>query len=228
MVVLSFDVYGTLIDTKGVFDEIVSIVKDEKLALHVTDLWRQKQLEYSFRRALMQNYVDFSVCTKQALEYVNNYFNLNISEDEMKILLEKYKNLPPFDDVISSLNELMNLEVKMYAFSNGKPEDLNILLNNAGIIDYFEGIISVDDIKSFKPNPAVYAHFLRSSKAEREKAFMISANPFDVIGAISAGMSAIWVNRGKKIIFDPWELKPTFTINSLRELPKLLKDNYSC
>lgn len=104
--IIAFDIYGTLIDTKGVFKQILSLVKDEELALNVVDMWRQKQLEYSFRRGLMRNYVDFSICTKQALEYVIKFYNLDLSEVEIKNLLEIYKKLPVFSDVKVSLEKI--------------------------------------------------------------------------------------------------------------------------
>ena len=106
----------------------------------------------------------------------------------------------------------------MFAFSNGKPEDVASLLENSGISSYFEDVVSTDEIKSFKPNPAVYAHFLRRTGATGREAWLISGNPFDVIGAVSAGMRAAWVMRSPQALFDPWEIEPTITIGSLTEL----------
>ena len=116
------------------------------------------------------------------------------------------------------LPELKQAGFRLFAFSNGKPEDVASLLENSGISSYFEDVISTDEIKSFKPNPAVYAHFLRRTGATGEQAWLISGNPFDVIGAVSAGMRAAWVKRSPQAIFDPWEIEPTITIGSLSEL----------
>ena len=106
----------------------------------------------------------------------------------------------------------------LYAFSNGAADALEVLLNNAGIRELFLGVISVDDIKSFKPNPAVYSHFLRKSGSTGGEAWLISSNPFDVIGAISAGMKSAWIQRSPEAIFDPWGIEPTITVSSLVEL----------
>ena len=84
-----------------------------------------------------------------------------------------------------------------------------------------------DSIKTFKPSPDVYDHFVRTSNAEKENAWLISSNPFDVIGAISAGMKAVWVQRSKEVIFDPWGVEPTITINSLLKLRKKIEEYYS-
>ena len=98
------------------------------------------------------------------------------------------------------------------------------LLVAAGIRDFFIGVVSVDDLKSFKPNPAVYRHFLRKSGASGNSAWLISSNPFDVIGAVSAGMNAAWVRRSQEAIFDPWGIEPTITVESIVELNEQIAD----
>ena len=88
----------------------------------------------------------------------------------------------------------------------------------AGIEYFFSDIVSVDEIKSFKPDPAVYEHFLHRAKTTSSEAWLISSNPFDVIGAMAAGMRAVWVKRSDKALFDPWGVTPTVTITNLSEL----------
>lgn len=215
-ITLGFDVYGTLIDTAGVTEALQEFAGDRAVAF--SNLWREKQLEYSFRRALMQNYVHFGLCTSYALDYTCRAFELDISRKQKNELLAGYKVLPPFPDVEESLPGLKQQGFKLFAFSNGKPEDVANLLENSGISSYFEDVVSTDEIKSFKPNPAVYAHFLRRTEATGKEAWLISGNPFDVIGAISAGMRGAWVKRSAKAIFDPWEIKPTVTIGNISEL----------
>jgi 2-haloacid dehalogenase len=99
-----------------------------------------------------------------------------------------------------------------------RSEAIETLLIAAGIRNFFLGVISTDDIRSFKPNPAVYSHFLRKTESSGSNAWLISSNPFDVIGAISAGMKAAWVQRSREAIFDPWGIEPTITVSSLVEL----------
>jgi 2-haloacid dehalogenase len=79
-------------------------------------------------------------------------------------------------------------------------------------------VVSVDEIKSFKPNPGVYCHFLRRAGVTGADAWLISSNPFDVIGALSAGMRAAWLKRSPEAIFDPWGIEPTLTIDTLLSL----------
>jgi 2-haloacid dehalogenase len=216
MTTLAFDVYGTLIDTHGVMTDLEGLAGDRATAFSLT--WRDKQLEYSFRRGLMQNYETFAVCTSQALDYTCAYYRINLSEDQKKELLSIYRVLPAFDDVKEGLSRLNSAGFRLYAFSNGTADALELLLNNAGIREFFLGVVSVDDVKSFKPNPGVYSHFLRKSESTGGTAWLISSNPFDVIGAISAGMKSAWIRRSPDAVFDPWGIEPTVTVSSLVEL----------
>jgi 2-haloacid dehalogenase len=215
-VTLGFDVYGTLIDTHGVVSKLHEIIGSKAEEFSYT--WREKQLEYSFRRGLMQNYENFSVCTGHALDYTCAYYKVSITKEQKQELLDSYRTLPPFADVKEGLVLLRAAGFHLYAFSNGSADAVETLLVAAGIRDLFLGIVSVDDLKSFKPDPAVYSYFLRKSGATGGSAWLISSNPFDVIGAISAGMRAAWVQRSAGSIFDPWGIEPTLTVASLGEL----------
>ena len=215
-VTLAFDVYGTLIDTHGVVAKLEEIVGDR--ATNFSSTWRDKQLEYSFRRGLMQNYENFAICTRDALEYTCDRYGLEIGQQDKQALLDIYRELPAFDDVEGALADLAARDCRLFAFSNGSAEAVETLLSAASIRDRFLGVVSCDDVRSFKPNPAVYAHFLRQAQATGDEAWLISGNPFDVIGAISAGMRGAWVRRTKDAIFDPWGIEPTITVTSLAEL----------
>jgi len=219
-VTIAFDVYGTLINTHGLIGILQRHVGDN--AAPFSKLWREKQLEYSFRRGLMQKYLNFGVCTAQALDYAALSFGVALTEQEKEELLIAYKALPAFDDVKRGLEEAKDAGFRLYAFSNGKASDIELLLDRAGIGGYFLDIISVDEVHSFKPDPAVYRHFLDRASAQAEKSWLVSANPFDVIGARAAEMQAIWLQRSSDLVMDPWEIKPTLTIKSLAELPEVI------
>ena len=217
---LAFDVYGTLIDTTGVSVALEKLINTQSMLFMNT--WRAKQLEYSFRRGLMQNYVDFSTCTRQSLEYTCSHLNINFSKEEKDKLMLEYDVLPAFPDVKEGLNIIKELKCRMFAFSNGKAENVQRLLHNAGLQHYFDGIVSVDDIKSYKPNPAVYAYFMRKTVSIASKSWLISSNPFDVIGAISNGMRSVWIRRTPDATFDPWEIEPTAIVESIIDLKTIL------
>jgi 2-haloacid dehalogenase len=166
----------------------------------------------------MQNYVPFSVCTKQALDYACLAHKTPLSDDQKQQLLEQYKILPAFDDVKKGLEQFKAQNYRLFAFSNGAADAVNTLLETAGIIDYFEGVVSADDMKTFKPNPGVYSHFLREASSTGANTWLISSNPFDITGAISHGMRGAWIKRSEDSIFDPWEIQPTTTATDLVDL----------
>ena len=218
--VLGFDVYGTLIDTSAVGVTIDAILPGRGPAFAAA--WRQKQLEYTFRRAAMKSYRDFDVCTAAALDYTASAFGAKLTGAQKTKLLERYRELPAFPDVVSALDALHAQGARLLAFSNGVPQTVHDVLQHAGILDRFEDIVSVDEAKTFKPDPVAYLHYVRRACATCSECWLVSANPFDVIGAISAGMLAVWVQRDRTIPFDPWEVEPTAVIHDLSELPDVM------
>ncbi|WP_394497284.1 haloacid dehalogenase type II [Shewanella sp. ENK2] len=219
---LAFDVYGTLINTHGVLTQLQSMVGDK--AMDFSNRWREKQLEYSFRRGLMQNYVPFTECTRQALEYTCQYYQINLSAEQKHRLMACYKTLPAFDDVKPALSALKEQGYRLFAFSNGTKDAVETLLKTADIDVFFEGVVSADEIKTFKPNPEIYGYFLTQSHSSASHTWLISSNPFDVTGAIAAGLKAAWVKRTEGAVFDPWEIQPTVIVADLQLLDSALNE----
>jgi len=218
---LAFDVYGTLINTHGVVTALQDMVGERAQLFSQT--WRDKQLEYTFRRGLMGQYEHFGICTAQALDYTCAHLNEQLTDTQKQQLMANYSTLPAFDDVHAGLLELQKAGHRLFAFSNGVPDGIEAVLKNAGIRDLFDGVVSVDPIRSFKPNPVVYQHFLDSTGSNSDSAWLVSSNPFDVIGAVTVGMRAAWVQRSSASIYDPWGVPPTFTIEGLQALPQQLE-----
>ena len=130
-------------------------------AIRFAELWRTKQLEYSFRRGLMQRYVDFDACTRQALLYTQQALRCDLPESDQGRLLEAYLYLPTFPEVTAALTALKAQDHRLMAFTNGVEVSIRALLNNAGVLPYLEDVVSVDDLRTFKPDPAVYAYLAR-------------------------------------------------------------------
>lgn len=216
---LAFDIYGTLIDTQGITRQLSRHIGDK--APEFSQRWRDKQLEYSFRRGLMRKYENFAVCTQNALDYTDLLLKTKLSDSTKHGLMEAYKVLPAYADVAENLAKAKAVGFKLYGFSNGSAKAVDGLLQHAGIRDFFEGIVSVDSIQTFKPNPDAYQLFLEESNSEKDKTWLISSNPFDVQGAVSAGIKAAWLQRSPEAIFDPWGIEPTRRIDSLSELSTL-------
>jgi 2-haloacid dehalogenase len=218
---IGFDIYGTLVDPLEMNEHLSSLV-GEDLADRFSALWRNKQIEYTFRRALMHRYEDFGVCTKQALVYAARVSGVELSEDEQGRLIEEYQNLRPFPDVISGLEALKERGHTLVAFSNGVEATARTLLERAGVLPHLEGVISVDDLKTFKPDPQVYLYLAGRLRRAPEETCLVSSNPFDVIGAKATGLKAAWVQRSPQAQFDPWDVKPDFVAPDLEALAEKL------
>lgn len=213
--VLAFDVYGTLIDTQGVTVELERRLKDTSQALEFAKRWREKQLEYSFRRGLMGAYVPFSDCTREALVFTNRALQAGLSDNDHNHLMAVYTELPAFPDVVPALDQLRDAGIRCVAFSNGTSDAVNQLLSRAGVQHHMDAVVSVDDIKRFKPDPAVYAYLRSQLEARPENTWLISSNAFDVIGATQAGLRSVWVRRQSDAPFDPWGGEPDMTVSDL-------------
>lgn len=212
---IAFDVYGTLIDTQGVLTLLETYIGDT--AQLFSDTWRSKQLEYSFRKGLMDRYEPFSICTEQALNFCCDYLKINLSIEQKRMLMESYKRLPAFADVTSALIGLKQY-CSLIAFSNGEKESVEQLLNNANIAQYFTDVVSADEVRTFKPSPVIYQYLLTRTASKPEDTWLISSNPFDVIGARSEAINAVWVKRSNSMVYDPWGIEPNVTIKQLGEL----------
>jgi 2-haloacid dehalogenase len=217
---LALDIYGTLIDPLAVKTALVDHVGDEAGAFAET--WRTKQLEYSFRRGLMGAYRNFSHVTRAALDFACETHGASMEDDDKVKLMTHYRALDAFPDVAPALAALQQKGAVLHAFSNGVEGDITALLEHAGLDGKISSIISADEVQTFKPDPRFYAHFLERTGAEAATTWLISSNPFDVIGAAACGWRTAWVKRNPIAVFDPWDHVPTVIISDLTELPALL------
>ncbi len=214
--VLAFDVYGTLIDPFHMKEHLRAAFGER--AKEASELWRSKQIEYSFRRALMKKYRPFDACTAQALSFVSAQLGIPLSEEAHKALMSKYLQLPAFPDVTAALAELTAQGFTITAFSNGTESAVRAVLDHADVLTRFSRIVSVDPRRTFKPDPAVYEYLVAQLSVPKESVWMISSNPFDVIGAKACGLHTAWVQRDLKRIFDPWEFEPDLIVRGLAQL----------
>ena len=214
---LGFDVYGTLVDPLALADPLRALVGEH--AARFAELWRSKQLEYSFRRGLMRRYADFDVCTRQALRYTQQALRCQLPESDQDRLLEAYLYLPLFPEVAASLTTLKAQGHQLVAFTNGVEASIRALLTNAEILPQLEDVVSVDDLRTFKPDPVVYTHLARRTEHALNETWLVSSNAWDVIGAKAAGLRAVWVKRQPDTIFDPWDVEPDIVVRGLNELP---------
>ena len=188
-------------------------------------LWREKQIEYTFRRALMHKYENFDVCTEQALAFAASSLKLELQEAERAALLDAYRRLPPFPDALPALRSLRGAGFKLAAFSNGVESSLRALLEHAGILPYLDTVISVDDLKTYKPDPRVYRYLAERLGLPPANNWLASSNGWDAIGAKAAGLRAAWIKRNPGDILDPWGISPDLVVPSLLDFSSRLQGN---
>jgi 2-haloacid dehalogenase len=170
----------------------------------------------------MGAYASFAECTRQALEYTADSLGIALGPTQQQELMERYRRLPAFADAAPCLQRLSESGQRSFAFSNGQAAAVHELLERAGLLGYFEDIVSVEAVRSFKPDPAVYRHFLQRAGAAPASTWLISSNPFDVIGAAALGLRTAWVRRPAAQPFDPWGVAPDLTLGGLGDLPATL------
>jgi 2-haloacid dehalogenase len=186
-----FDAYGTLFDIQS-----VSAVTEEAFPGYgeiVTQIWRIKQLEYTWLRSLMRRYEDFSVVTRDSLAYTLRVLGLKTDADAFARIMDKYLHLELYPDALATLEALYGR--KLAILSNGSPDMLNALVRNSGLDRLLDATISVDAKKIFKPSPDAYTLIESSLGVAPADVLFVSSNPWDACGAKAFGLNVAWIER---------------------------------
>jgi 2-haloacid dehalogenase len=203
-----FDAYGTLFDVHSVVQACDACWPGKGTQL--SQLWRAKQLEYTWLRSLMGRYAPFSQVTRDALQWSCSSMGLQLSETQGDQLMQAYLALSLFPDVRQTLARLKG---KQAILSNGSPDMLDPLVKNAGL--KLDAVLSVDPLKIFKPAPQVYELAVREL-GTRDIAF-VSSNCWDALGAKSFGFEVYWINRAGAPV-DRLGFSPDRILRSLGDL----------
>ena len=212
---LAFDMYGTLVDPIRIWKQLEHYIPDD--AQRIAEIWRQKQLEFTFRLTAMERYEDFEQVTRKALDYALAATGHILDAQQKNSLMAQYNNLERFADVEPGLQRLKDAGYTMVVFSNGSPAMLSAIMKAANLERYCSGFVSVNEVKVYKPSPIVYRHVANRLGRPLDQVRLISSNPFDVIGAEAAGMQAAWVNRSGGL-FDTLASPPEMIVGTLIEL----------
>jgi len=209
-----FDAYGTLFDVHSVVEAGRAITRDP---VALSTMWRQKQLEYTWLRALMGTYADFWVVTEAALRYTIRRLGLTASEAQVRRLMEAYLSLACFPEVKAALRPLAGRPRAV--LSNGAPSMLAAAVSASGLTPLLEHVISVDRVKTYKPSPLVYALGPETLGVSAGELLFVSSNGWDVAGAKAFGYQVGWCNRTGA----PEEelgVRPDLVIDSLEKIPR--------
>ena len=212
-----FDAYGTLFDVNSAAAKCKEKLGDKWE--NFANAWRTTQLEYTWLRSLMKKHKNFWEITEDSLDHAMETFNIN--KNMRKELLNLYKELSPYPEVKECLDALKSKKIKIAILSNGTPSLLKGLVENNNIQSYFDNIISVEDVKIYKPDPKVYEMPIKKYNCKPENICFLSSNTWDVSGGGVFGYNAVWVNRFNKV-FDKLGYNPQYIINNLNQLLELV------
>ena len=186
-----FDAYGTLYDIQS-----VAAVTEQAFPGHgdiITQIWRIKQLEYTWLRSLMQRYEDFAVVTRDSLIYTLRILGLPADAATLDRIIAKYLDLDPYPDARAALAAMK--PHRLATLSNGSPAMLGALVKASGFDTLLDAVISVDARQIFKPSPEAYALIEQTLGLAPSDVLFVSSNPWDVCGAKAFGLSVAWIER---------------------------------
>ena len=186
-----FDAYGTLFDVHSVVDAAEGAFPGKGKAL--SQLWRSKQLEYTWLRSLYGSYQDFWRITQDALVFACQSLNLDCPPVLQERLMDGYLQLDTFPEVVRALDSLSGKTLAI--LSNGSPYMLSEVVAHAGLSGRFTQVISVDEVRIYKPSPRVYELAPIKLGIAKEKIGFVTSNYFDVAGAKAFGFHVYWANR---------------------------------
>lgn len=237
-----FDAYGTLYDIQS-----VAAITDEAYPGYgeiITQIWRIKQLEYTWLRSLMRRYEDFSVITRESLAYTLKVLGLKHDSGVFERIMDKYLHLDLYPDAAAALAAMRDR--KLAILSNGSTGMLNALVRNSGLDRVLDATISVDSRKTFKPSPEAYTLIESTLGVSPSEVLFVSSNPWDACGAKAAGLNVAWIERvtgeamalacrkndlvppltmfkALRMQMDEIGFEPDYRIKTLADLPDLLK-----
>jgi len=236
-----FDAYGTLYDVQS-----VAAVTEEAFAGYgeiITQIWRIKQLEYTWLRSLMRRYQDFSAVTRDSLTYTLRVLGLEHDSGVFERIMDKYLHLDLYPDAMAALAAMRGR--KLAILSNGSTAMLDALVRNSGLDRVLDATISVDSKKIFKPAPDSYSLIETVLGVPPAEVLFISSNPWDACGAKAFGLNVAWIERvtpeamrlacarsdlvapltlfkAIRTQMDELGLEPDYRIHALAELPGLV------
>lgn len=236
-----FDAYGTLYDIQS-----VAAVTDEAFPGRgelITQVWRLKQLEYTWLRTLMGRYADFGEVTREALAYTLGCLGIPGEARVIERLMDKYLRLDLYADARETLARLSGR--KLAILSNGSPAMLEALVRHSGLDGVLAATLSVDELGAYKPRADVYGLVERHLGVPAGEVLFVSSNAFDACGAKSAGLRVAWIERvtapalagelaqagpigplamfkALRLRMEPFGFEPDHRVRALSELPALV------
>jgi 2-haloacid dehalogenase len=215
-----FDAYGTLFDVESAARGARELLGEKWQAL--AELWRTKQLQYTWLRGLGGRHADFWQVTGDALDFA--LATLNLEDVELRSrLMNQYLVLSAYPEVRETLMRLKAGGMKLAILSNGTPEMLATAVENAEISDLLDAVLSVEEVKVYKPHPAAYGLACERLGLGASRICFVSSNGWDAYSGKAFGFRVVWCNRSGQMAERIPET-PDAEISTLAELPGIVLD----
>ena len=225
---LVFDAYGTLYDVQSVLAKAEALCPGKGET--VTQIWRLKQLEYTWLRSLLHEYEDFWAVTGASLDFALRAAGIEPDDAIRQPLIDSYLDLDPYPEAREALAALEGR--KLAILSNGSPRMLQELVRNSGLDRWIETAISIDSVRAYKPHQSCYALVEPALGVAKTEVLFVSSNGFDVVGAKAFGFNVAWVRRSAGASATMFGMLrgraeelghlPDHTVSALTDLPGLL------
>lgn len=215
-----FDAYGTLFDISSVSRGARDALGERWQAL--SELWRTKQLQYTWLRGLAGHHADFWQVTGDALDFAMSSLGLRDAALRER-LMNLYLSIAAYPEVPAMLAALKARGIRLAILSNGSPAMLSAAVENSGIAKYFDAVLSVEQVGVYKPHPAVYGMAPQALVLEKEAICFLSSNSWDAYSAKAFGFKVLWCNRFAQAP-ERIPATPDGEITNLAALPDFLAD----
>lgn len=189
----AFDAYGTLLDVHSAAARLAGRIGEDWQRF--SDVWRTKQLEYTWVHAAIGTRASFWTLTERSLDYAIAATGVDIDDATRAALLDAWRELEAFPEAPAALARLRQSGARLAILSNGDPDLLERAVDSAGLAGLFEHVLSVADAGTFKPMPAVYRLAVEAFDAVPERITFCSSNRWDIAGASAFGFHTVWINR---------------------------------
>ena len=213
-----FDLYGTLLDVASLRDAAARVAAEPDAFVAA---WRKKQLDYAWAAAIVGRYEDFDRLTRYALHYVAAGTGAHLGREDLDALMGAWQVLHPYPDALAALEAVRERGIATAVLTQGTRKSARAVLEHAGAFNLLDAVLSVEELETFKPDPAVYRLAARRFEAPPERIAFVTANGWDATGAREFGLTVVWCNR----LGAPPETfgrPPNATISSLAELTEAI------
>jgi 2-haloacid dehalogenase len=217
--VVVFDAFGTLFDVHSVTAKAELLCPGK--GVEISQLWRQKQVEYSWLRTMSKRYKPFWNVTQDALLFALNRLDIDPAPALINTLMAEYGQLLAFEENKSVLEDLKAKGIHLGILTNGNKEMIAAVLKSAAFEKMFDHVLTSDTVNAFKTCDEIYALAPQAFAVDRKDILFVSSNAWDVAAATWYGFKTFWVNRGN-LPFEVLDVSPTFQGRSLLDLKSLI------